>query len=84
MWFRETPTVRLYLVLKPAFSCNKRTSKDFPRAMRLFYLSPAPYHPRDILRLKTVGNHQIINSRNVAWKTFSVANEFQRAMNHPG
>lgn len=77
MWHGETPPVHLYPFLNPVFCYTKRTSKDLPRAIHCFYPGPAPYHPRDTLRLMTTSTRQSIHSRDVNWKTFGVANDFQ-------
>ena len=79
MWYGKTPPVRLHPFLKPAFCHARSASKDLPRAIRCFYLGPAPYLPSDTLRLMTAGTRQVINSRDVTWKTLGVANEFRPA-----
>ena len=67
MWYGNPPPVVFLPFLKPGYCKVKRKNKSQPKVQELFYLGPAPNHPRDAVRLLT--EHRTLRiTRHVTWQ----------------
>ena len=66
MWFGSPPSSSPFPFLKPGFRIVKRSNKLQPKAVRCWYLGPAPNYPRDAMRI--LGRFgRVVATRYVTW-----------------
>ena len=66
MWFGSPPSSSPFPFLKPDFHSVKRRNKLQPKAVRCWYLGPAPNYPRDAMRILCKSG-RVVATRYVAW-----------------
>ena len=66
MWFGSLPSSSPFPFLKPGFRSVKRRNKLQPKAVRCWYLGPAPNYPRDAMRILCKFG-RVVATRRVTW-----------------
>ena len=66
MWFGSPPSSSSFPFLKPGFHSVKRRNKSKPKAVRYWYLGPAPNYPRDAMRILCKSG-RVVATRHVTW-----------------
>ena len=66
MWFGSPPSSSPFPFLKPGFRSVKRRNKLQPKAVRCWYLGPAPNYHRDSMRI-TCKSGRAVATRHVTW-----------------
>ena len=66
MWFGSPPSSSPFPFLKPGFRSIKRRNKLQPKAVRCWYLGPAPNYPRDAMRILCKSG-RVVATRHVTW-----------------
>ena len=66
MWFGSPPSSSPFPFLKPGFRSVKRRNKLQPKAVRYWYLGPAPNYPRDAMRILCKSG-RVVATRHVTW-----------------
>ena len=66
MWFGSPPSSSPFPFLKPGFHSTKRRHKLQPKAVRCWYLGPAPKCPRDAMRILCKSG-RVVATRRVTW-----------------
>ena len=66
MWFESPPSSSPFPFLKPGFHSVKRRNKLQPKAVRCWYLGPAPNYPRDAMRILCKSG-RVVATRHVTW-----------------
>ena len=66
MWFGSPPSSSPFPFLKPGFRSVKRRNKLQPKAVRCWYLGPAPNYPRDAMRILCKSG-RVVATRHVTW-----------------
>ena len=66
IWFGSPPSSSPFPFLKPGFRSVKRRNKLQPKAVRCWYLGPAPNYPRDAMRILSKSG-RVVATRHVTW-----------------
>ena len=66
MWFGSPPSSSAFPFLKPGFRSVKKINKLQPKAVRCWYLGPAPNYPRDAMRILCKSG-RVVATRHVTW-----------------
>ena len=66
IWFGSPPTSSPFPCLKPGFRSVKRRNKLQPKAVRCWYLGPAPNFPHDAMRILGKSDRAVA-TRHITW-----------------